>query len=290
MINPAINLYRTTEEAFYFRNSQINNFYMFGGIQLLPNNSIPYIKVTNTPDGINLEDWTVLAKSLCGTKSIDITSSFMVEDLINSDNGNPQIIWSLKNINADFDIDLVYLEVQQSLGETFYSTPFSLTAYESEKTTQFHYKFKRTDIYQSLSFRTWFRQEDEKIELTTYYETSTQNTVTQSVKVNNVSIYKSELMALMELKKLSEILRSPYLYADSIRCSLYEAIEFPKMKAQENYGFISYSLSFNNNDVYKKSELFADFDGADFNSLDFYTSVTAKQKRKHNNKFNLKYS
>lgn len=250
MITPVINLYRTKEEAFYFKNSQMNNFYLFGGVQLLPNNPIPYIQVTNTPDGINLEDWTVYAKSICGTKSVDITPSFMVTGLTNSDNGDPQIIWSLTNVNADFDYDLVYLEINQSLGETFYSTPFSLTAYESEKTTQFHYKYKRTDEYQSIGFRTWFRQEDEKIELTTYYETSTRNTVTQSVKVNNLSLYQSEQMSLIELKKLSEVLRSPYLYADLTRCYIFEAIDFPKVKSQENYGVIKYSLSFNNNDKY----------------------------------------
>lgn len=266
MINPAINLYRTTEEAFYFKNSQINDFYMFGGIQLLPNNPISYTQVTNTPDGISLEDWIVYAKSLCGTKAIDISDAFMVDGLTNSENGDPQIIWTLTNIEADFDTDLVYLEVQQSIGETFYSTPFSLTSYASEKTTQFHYKFKRTDDYQSLSFRTWFRQETEKTELTTYYETSTQNTVTQAVKVNRSSIFKSENISLSELLKLTEILRSPYLYADSIRCYLLEAIELPKMKALENYGVIEYSLSFNYNDIFKAA---ANVKNGDFDLLDF---------------------
>ena len=33
----AINLYTTKEEALYFKDSQRNSFYEFGGIQLLPN-------------------------------------------------------------------------------------------------------------------------------------------------------------------------------------------------------------------------------------------------------------
>jgi len=269
MIKPIINLYRTTDEAFYFKNSQFNNFYMFGGVQLLPNNPISYIQVTNTPDGINLEDWTVFAKSLCGTKSIDITSSFMVTGLTNSDNGDPQIIWSLTNINADFDSDLVYLEINQSFGETFYSTPFSLTDYQNEKTTQFHYKYNRSDAYQSISFKSWFRQEDEKTELTTYYETSTQNTVVQAVKVNELELYRTETMNLNDLKNLSLLLRSPYLYVNSIRSYLFETIAFPKIKAQENYASFDFILSFNQNDKYAPIIKKGDFYSGDFLSTDF---------------------
>lgn len=273
MISPVINLFRTKEEAFYFKNSQINNFYLFGGIHLLPNNPTSYVQVTNTPNGINLEDWTVYAKSLCGTKSVDITESFMVDGLTNSDNGNPQIIWSLTNVNVDFDSDLVYLEISQAVGETFYSQPFLLTEYDSEKNTQFHYKFKRTDEYQSIGFKAWFRQDDEKEELTTYYESSTSNTVTTAIKINEIDIYQTELMATNELKHLKRVLRSPYLYAGLIRCSLFEAVEFPKMKSQENFGKFEFSLSFNKNDIYKQITKEPDYNSSDYDNDDYFTNL-----------------
>lgn len=250
MIEPVIKLRRTLEEAMSFKDSPQNNFYMFGGVHLLPNNHNPYYQVTDTPDGIELEDWRVLAKSICGTKSVDITPSFIVEKLTNSDNGDPQLIWSLttaKNPEADF-FGLIYLEITQSFGETFWSTPFMLTENQSERTTQFTYKFKRTDEYQSIGFKTWFRQKQRATDLTTYYETSTGNTVTQTIKVSSTEVYKTDLMSLENLEELIRVIESPYLYADGTRCYLFEAVGLPDVKNQENFGVITYKLSFNHND------------------------------------------
>src|SRR5687768_7039325 len=125
MQEPIINLYRTVEEALYFKNSQLNTQFIFSGVQLLPNNLEKYIQVTNTPNGINLEDWAVKVISVCtGEELGDITPSFMVESLTNSINGNPQIVWSLSELIQDFGWDLIYLKITQALGETFYSQPF----------------------------------------------------------------------------------------------------------------------------------------------------------------------
>lgn len=220
MTQPIINIYRTKEEAFYFKNSQINRFYSFNGVQLLPFNERKYIQVTNTPDGIDLEDWAVFGVDMCSGVKTDITDSFMVESLTNSDDGAPQLFWSLENVQHDFGVGLIYLEIQQSLGETFYTTPFLLTNEESEKTTQFHYKYKRNDNYQSVSFQTWFRQNTKQTELTTYYEASTKKTVTQAVKTNKIAKYVSELMDIEQLIALSDILENPYLYIDGVRASL----------------------------------------------------------------------
>lgn len=249
MILPVINLYRTTDEAFRFRNSQLNNIYVFGGVHLLPNNPTPYIQVTNTPSGINLEDWVVIVKTLDGKKSQNISPSFLVKALTNSDNGDPQIVWQLKNIPADMGYNMVYLEISQSLGETFYSSPFMLTNIYADKTTQFHYKQNRNDLYQSIGFKTWFRNETEKTELVTYYEESTQHTVTQAVRVDDLESFQTEPMATHELKMLSMVLRSAYLYVNLIRASLVEAITFPDAKGNSNIGAFNYNLSPKESDV-----------------------------------------
>lgn len=243
MTQPIINIYRTKEEAFYFKNSQINRFYSFNGVQLLPFNERKYIQVTNTPDGIDLEDWTVFGVDMCSGEKTDITDSFMVESLTNSDDGAPQLFWSLENVQHDFGVGLIYLEIQQSLGETFYTTPFLLTNEESEKTTQFHYKYKRNDNYQSIGFQTWFRQNTKQTELTTYYEASTKKTVTQAVKTNKIAKYVSELMDIEQLIALSDVLENPYLYVDGVRASLFEAVEIPEVVNQENFGTVKFSVS-----------------------------------------------
>lgn len=272
MVNPVIDIFRTLTEALSVKSSQANRFYKNFGVQLLPNNPYSYIQVTNTPLGLHLEDWTVMAVNLCKGTETNITSSFMVESLTNSDNGNPQIIWSLTNVPVDFGYQPIYLKITQAIGETFYTQPFLLTAYAKEKTTQFHYKTKREDAYQSIGFKSWFRQDDEKIELTTYYETSTQKTVTQAVKVNELELHRTELMSINNLKQLTKVLRSPYLYADLIRCSLFDATELPKLGNEENFGKMDFSLSFKENDTYNKEATVSakgDFLSTDFLSTDF---------------------
>jgi len=118
-VTPFINIFRTKEEAFYFKNSQINTQFIFKGVQLLPNNASKYIQVTETPNGIDLEDWTVFAVDLCKGTKTEITPYFFVDSLTNSIDGSPQLFWSLTNVPFDFGYRLIYLEINQSLGETF---------------------------------------------------------------------------------------------------------------------------------------------------------------------------
>jgi len=250
MIAPIINLYKTKEEAFYFKDSWMNQFYRFKGIQLMPNSEYKYIQATNTPNGgIELEDWTVNLVDLCTETKTDITDSFLVEALINSDNGDHQIVWSLLNVPLDNKMNLVYLEVTQTVGETFYSNPFLMTELQKEKTTLFHYKENKYDWYQSIQMQTWYRQPSNITDLTTYYETSTKNTVSKAIKTNFLEIYGTENMNIDTLIQLSSVLYCPYLYVNLIRGYIYKAIEIPTLKAREAFGDITYSISPNKNDV-----------------------------------------
>ena len=267
---PVINIFKSLNEAIFFKNSQINTQFVFSGVQLLPNNPIKYIQVTETPNGINLEDWIVKVYSLCGKELGDITNNFMVESLTNSTNGNPQLYWSLQNINQDFGWQLVYLKITQVLGETFYTQPFRLTSIESEKTTQINYKFKENDVIQSLGFNLWYDDEDLLQELTTYYEESTKSWVSASMEQGYIEMWKTELMHKSVLLKLKEIMGLPFVYANGVRVSLKEASETPKKVAQENFAEMTFVLNFHPNDVFvQPNDSGRDFLEADFNDNDF---------------------
>jgi hypothetical protein len=278
MIAPVINIFRSTDEALYFKNSQINRFYAFTGVQLLPNNPIAYTQITDTPDGLNIEDWTANVVTLYKGVKTDITPYFNIESLTNSLNGNPQLFWSLTNVPFDFGDNLIYLEITQAVGETFYTQPFLLTDYEKEKTTQFHYKDKRTDLYQCIGFQTWFRQADKKTKLTSYYEASTRNTVTQAIETNKIENHVSEDMSKETLIQLTDVLESPYLYVNQIRCSLFEAVTIPELTQQENFTSINFTLSPNKNDVFSGDYVAPivvttpDFSPADFLATDYKTT------------------
>jgi len=266
MVKPFINLYRTTNEAFYFKNSQINTQYIFKGVQLLPNNTVKYIQITDTPNGLDLEDWTVNVVDLYTGVKTDITAYFFVDSLTNSLDGSPQLYWSLTNVPFDFGYRLVYLEITQLIGETFYSTPFLLTEIENEKVSQFHYKDSKDDVYQSIGMQVWFDEEDKKTELTTYYEVSTKNTVSQAVQTNYLENFRTELMPKSVLVNLTYLLESAVLYVNYVRNNLFEAIELPKKTSQEIFGEVSFSLSPNYNDNFFG---LPDYNGIDYGTLDY---------------------
>lgn len=271
MIAPVINLFKSIDEALFFKNSWINSKFMFSGVQLIPFNSKKYIQVTNTPNGINLEDWTVKVVSLCSGEILgDITDSFMIESLTNSTNGNPQFVWSLKNIQQDFGWDLIYLQITQAVGETFFSQPFKITDIDSEKTSFIAYKYKPSEPYQTIQLATWYREDGIFQEITKYYEESTKSTVTTELTQNNVEFWRTELMSRNICIKFKEILAVPYLYVNSVRANLYESPELSKSKGQENFVSLEYTLSFHSNDIYKEIRLNAgDWLDTDFLSTDF---------------------
>jgi len=99
--------------------------------------------------------------------------------------------------------------------------------------------------------KTWFRQEKEETELSTYFELSTQLTVTEAIKVNETEIYFTETMSIDQLKKLAMILRSPYLYINSFRAYLYKAVEIPDLKASENFAQINFQVSIDENTTFE---------------------------------------
>jgi hypothetical protein len=268
---PVIGIYKSLTDAMFFRNSWMNQMFDFSGVQLIPNNPNKYIQVTNTTGGINLEDWTVKVFSLCGTELGDITESFMVESLTNSDNGNPQFIWSLTNIPQDFGWGLIYLEITQSLGETFYTNPFKITAIDEEKTAFIAYKYKKSEPFQTIQFTTWFREKGFPQEITTYYQESAKSTVSSAIKYDNTEWWSTENMSRDNLIQLKKILGLPFVYIDSVRANYYEAPELAWSNSRQNFATMDYYLVMHSEDVYAEiGDNNGDFSENDFLKTDFY--------------------
>ena len=255
----AINLYTTKAEALYFKDSQRNSFYEFGGIQLLPNNTYtqkttialenPYVVSI-----LKVEDDSVMGYLLYSiTETINMNTIRIDNASITIDNNAPLTIdvyastpyyWSATP-NIDCSNDLIYLKFTYN-STSYYSNPFYITALDEDRTTKFTYKDLASNYYESIGLKTWFRQKSRQSELTTYYESSTKNTVTQAIKTNNLEMYESEFMSVEDLIMTSEILESPYLYIGSKRYSLFEAVKIPELTQQENFGKIKFTLAPNN--------------------------------------------
>jgi hypothetical protein len=256
----AINLYTTKAEALYFKDSQRNKFYEFGGIQLIPNNTYtqkaPNKGIENpyTISILKVSDDSVIGNLLYSVQDIINANTIRIDnDTITIDNNAPLTIdvygeysdyWTITP-TEDYYNDLIYLRF--TYGSTnYYTNPFYITASDEDLVTNFTYKDLASDYYQSIGLKTWFRQKSKQSELNSYYESSTKNTVTQAIKTHTLEMYESELMSMEDLIMTTEILESPYLYIGSKRYSLFEAVKLPELTQQENFGKIKFTLSSNN--------------------------------------------
>ena len=255
----AINLYTTKAEALYFKDSQRNSFYEFGGIQLLPNNTYTQKTTIALENPYVVSVLKVADDSLIGnllysiTEIINMNTIRIDNSTITIDNNAPLTIdvyattpyyWSATP-TIDCSNDLIYLKF--TYGSTnYYTNPFYITSLDEDRTTKFTYKDLASNYYESIGLKTWFRQKSRQSELTTYYESSTKNTVTQNIKTHNLEMYESEFMSIDDLILTSQILESPYLYIGSKRYSLFEAVKIPELTQQENFGKIKFTLAPNN--------------------------------------------
>jgi uncharacterized protein (TIGR02145 family) len=227
----AINLYTTKAEALYFKDSQRNSFYEFGGIQLLPNNSYTQKITTNFGNSYVVSVLKVADDSAVGN------ISYSIQEVI----GAPSPYYLSMTPRNDFGKDLIYLKFTNGTN-TYYTNPFYITALDEDRVTKFTYRDFELNNYESISLKVWFRQKSKQSELTTYYESSTGNTVTQAIKTNMLHIYESEFMSIDDLIMTAEILKSSSLYIRDTRYNLFEAVKIPELTQQENFGKIKFTL------------------------------------------------
>ena len=239
-----IELYTNLDDALNVKESVQDTIYNYSGVQLLPNQTNPYYQTTESVNGVELEDWEVYAVNLRTGIKTDITSSFSVFDNFFLSDGTPQITFALTNL-PDLGWDFVYLEVNQMLGETYYSNVFKVTNIKGQYTSRFDYKDKKKDIYNSIQLNVWFRQFLNRDEVTTYYEVSTKQQRTVAVKEATVSKYFTQIVNIEILKKLRNLLNKPYKYIDLKECSLFEAFEIPELTGNGNFSQQSFLLNVN---------------------------------------------
>ena len=252
----AINLYTTKAEALYFKDSQRNSFYEFGGIQLLPNNTYTQKTTIALENPYVVSVLKVADDSLIGnllysiTEIINMNTIRIDNSTIKIDNTAPLTIdvyattpyyWSITP-TVDYYNDLIYLKFTYN-STSYYTNPFYITSLDEDRTTKFTYKDLASNNYESIGLKAWFRQKSRQSELTTYYESSTKNTVTQNIKTHNLEMYESEFMSIEDLIMTAEILENPYLYIEDTRYSLFEAVKIPELTQQENFGKIKFTLA-----------------------------------------------
>ena len=272
---PFIRLYETQEEALCVDVSPYDKAINMNGVQLLPNNTYPYVQVSNNPNGVEVEDWEVHLISLFDNSETDITAYFNVDDVVFDNDGQNQIVWSLLNIPFDFNADFVYMRIDQ-LGQTYYSNPFKLTALDSEYTTRFDYRDDTDSPMQSVQLTTFYREKNIEQDLESYHQINTGITVTATTKTRQFEKWKSRNMSKDNLVNFATMFSyNTFVYANLKRVNLFRPIEIPELTALENWSVIDFFITkiggANYDPLFVEPELPQDFDINDFSSLDFNT-------------------
>lgn len=252
MIPEFIRIEHTLEAAMTYRNSGQEDpaTFRFDGVQLLPNNIYPYIQRTHNSEGIELENWQVWVMDLCGNILEDITDYFFVTRVFQDAAGLPQIEWELRNVPFDFSDRLIYLQILQGANDYMYTSPFKLTAYESDDTSRWDYKNASDDNYMSVQLRVFFRQPMGAINLTTYKALNTGRQTMQNVKKTPFEKWKTGLVDKFVFQLISDLFLCRFLYCDFQRTGLYDVYDTPEIEFDENFMEQTIMLARDPNDTY----------------------------------------
>lgn len=239
-----IRLETTLEKAMYYRNSPDMNVYSFRGVQLLPNNIYSYIQRTYSTDGIEIENPSeVYVCDMCGNRLYDIADYFGIVNVFNDPlTGLPQVDWSLTNVQFDAGDQMVYLEIIQGVDATFYSSPFQLTAENSEYTALWHYRNRINDQMLSIQLQTWFKQLMDFEDLVTYDTVSLSQRVKKTGTLIPYELWTTSIIDINLFRTFKQMRRNKFVYCDFAKTIPFEPFETPKLVGRENFAESEFTL------------------------------------------------
>lgn len=247
-----IRIEHTIEAAKYYRYSPIENPDMLyiNGIQLLPNNPLPYIQRTNNPEGIEIEDFIVSVVDLCGNELADITDSFDIVTVFQDENGIPQVEWSLTNVHYDAGGELVLLKITQGANDVMYTSYFRLTNERSELTSRWDYRNNSDDTMLSTQLNVWYRQSKSTFNSTSYNSIVDGSLISANTTLSKYERWLTSIVDRNVFELFKELFTMRFLYVDFLRAIKNEDFETPDIDDIENYFETEFTISRNPKDVY----------------------------------------
>jgi hypothetical protein len=246
-----IRLENSLSEAMKYCNSPQMTEYMFSGVQLLPNNIYSYTQRTYSSTGIEIEDYIVKVKDLCGNTLDVITDYFeVVRNFQDPNTGLPQIEWSINNVPYDFGYNLIYLEIQSGANGYVYSSPFMITESRGEFVSDWYYRNDGVNgTLMGIGLQLYFRQPKSAQEVTNYTPISTgvpYNATSKRILFERWNTSVIDIYLLEETKSLfdcKEIYSKPSNFDGlPLATGLYEAIDTPDLSADENFAEVEVLL------------------------------------------------
>lgn len=243
-----IRFFPSLDEALSIRTSPDVKYYTTNGINILPFDLIKTRQMTDHKDGVSVEDWFAYIVNLRTGVETDITANFVIEEVLSDENGKPQILWSVSNL-PKFGSNLVYLKIQQAIGQDFYSNVFTIDDV-IENHAHIHYKNNLSDKMLSIGILTWFVEDLKQTELKNYYETSTKSTVTLTIKSQKFEKWITDIINRDLAIKISDLFEYKFVYLDNVRANLFEAIEIPEIESMSVTKRYKLKINFSKDDVF----------------------------------------
>jgi len=241
MDNSFLRLKDTFSEAISVNENAQASILSFGAIQLCPGET--YLQISNSETDIVFNDsYDVFLVDECGNELVNVTSYIKILEFTDS-NGINQITWEFINEN-DFPSNIVSLRFRNTVNnDTWWTNFFMTTSYEKEFTTRLDYKnkgdlygtqYSRSDYYQSIRLRFWYKNRINESERDEYHEISTNRTVsTRNIKKRK-SRYILEYFDEFTQDRLEDTITSTELYVNNIRAYSSTPIEFGEPEATAN--------------------------------------------------------
>lgn len=243
----------TYEKALTYKGSpqMEQDLLSFFGVQLLPNQSAPYIQRTYCNVGVEIESYIVRIKDFCGNILEDITNSFEIVRTFNDpDTGLPQIEWQLSNIPVDTGYKLIYLEIEVGLDTYYYTSPFVITDVEADFTNRIDYRNNSSETMLSTQLILYFKQEDDEMEVEVYTTVNTGRIRNNFVRNSPFEIWNTGWIDIKLFRLIKNIFLNQYVYVDFQRTMLKEAFETPKLQMDENFAEQEIKLVRNEDELY----------------------------------------
>lgn len=251
-----IRLKNSKEAAFNLSESPIVEHFYFGQVQLIPFSLTPYLQITNSDTPIVLEDYTVNVVDFKGNE-FDITESVFIEPFIDN-KGISQIAFEIVRINKDFGPKPVYLRFDQDDGESFYSNPIFITAYNSHLTSRLDYTansnysgfdYETAPYYQSIQLAFYFNTYVSRDDLDIYYQISTGQNINARVNISDVSEWITQFFDGFTFKRLKRALYQ-ICYVNCVRNYAIEGLEYETREERSNISQSKFQTDADENDTF----------------------------------------
>lgn len=214
----------------------INCPFQHSYVQLLPNSVENYSVLID--DLITEDLYKLFLKTKEGLLFIDYSSTTYEE-------GKRVIIFRTPNFDSWELVNLIFEDFD---GNLFESNKFRVSSLETEKTTYVEYKGNEWENFLGIRMPISYWHEVKDHEIGSYYEITTENTVTVSNARKTFQRYKSEPTFINTLNALLDVFTLPYIYLNGYRGFVNEMPKVENLQADENFSSIEFLFSVNEKD------------------------------------------